>query len=1094
MNENATTARATTEDNDFLVLDSMASMQRVGDSGVSAFFEGGSTLIDLDGVSEERARKAAEEHRDELAHGHHISERYKVIGEIARGGMGAVLEVQDNDLDRRVAMKVLLRDTRKKDSDSGSPLDTGPVNRFIGEAQLTGWLEHPNIVPVHELGLDSQGRVYFTMKRVKGRSLRQIMDKLRQGHAATHAEFPLGKLLTILLKVCDAIDFAHNRGILHRDLKPENIMVGQFGEVLVMDWGLAKQIGAPAKAGSQKLPASETASFTLDVSLGAADEDSRETREGTISGTPAYMAPEQANGNVRELSPRTDIFCLGAILYELLCLVPPYLAANITDALDQARGHALLHPRAKLDKVLKDERLKRAFGPLGIERGRRFPRELVSVCMRAMNEQRELRYHSVADLRRDVEAYMTAQPVSAHRDNPFTALNKWARRNPTRAAVVTLALFFMLLGGVVFAAVRAKVAADRADDAEQTRLAVEAKQEAMKRQLDAEADLRRASVAAKEKAERVAQLEKEALERERRESEALAARNAAFVPYSKGADLRSRSASFTDWGKRAQSWRQAVESFQQALQLDPTFVEAHMELAQVYADLGYDTDALYHFKRADALTASQTGRGHVEALMAYAMYDFQQKALREGIPANFEEVFRRFQPVKDAAEPGSYYARIAQILLDLGDAFRNTSGFEYMRAQAEAARRMAEIEREGPPLWEVYTLLAIIDQGAGDGGGETRDYLRRARELKANLPILTWLQTRQGDRPLTERDRLGLRDWNRFIEQFSYDPRGYYARAGLRFHSADERDAAAEAETAELEIADLKRAIELNPRYADAHKLLLRVYVRQGAYKTAINHMDAMRRSSSGLENSAIDLIEAELTASTGEFDRMRSLVSAALLENVANGTATMAQAAGVLLRDHEYQALIDMCDAVDAQFGQDAPPLNTLFMARGLTMLGRFDQAAHVVKPLEDNPGLLPKEYRPTLANWAEDARIYPTLLSSLTGVPTVRRRFDLGRILALADRDPNIWISLFNVEASQYEEIVTWIYPADYVLKARGQAILARRYSGQRAKALRALAVLDLQQAFEEGYLNRGRILSDEYLAPLITEPALAKYFDVK
>src|SRR5690606_31951665 len=196
MNENATTARAVTEDNDFLVLDSMASMQRVGDSGVSAFFEGGSTLIDLDGVTKERAKKAAEKHRDELAHGHHISERYKGIGEIARGGMGAVLEVQDNDLDRRVAMKVLLRDTRKKDSDSGSPLDTGPVNRFIGEAQLTGWLEHPNIVPVHELGLDSQGRVYFTMKRVKGRSLRQIMDKLRQGHAATHAEFPLGKLLT----------------------------------------------------------------------------------------------------------------------------------------------------------------------------------------------------------------------------------------------------------------------------------------------------------------------------------------------------------------------------------------------------------------------------------------------------------------------------------------------------------------------------------------------------------------------------------------------------------------------------------------------------------------------------------------------------------------------------------------------------------------------------------------------------------------------------------------------------------------------------------------------------------------------------------
>ena len=1084
MNDNATNASTATDE--FLELESMASMQRLGDSNVSAFFEGGSTLIDLDGESEGRAKQAAEQHREELAHGHHISERYKVIGEIARGGMGAVLEVQDSDLDRRVAMKVLLRDTRRHDTDSGSPLDTGPVNRFIAEAQLTGWLEHPNIVPVHELGLDSQGRVYFTMKRVKGRSLRHVMDKLRQGHAATHAEFPLAKLLTILLKVCDAIDFAHNKGILHRDLKPENLMVGQFGEVLVMDWGLAKQIGAPATPSSTSLPKQETANFTLDVSLGAADEDSRETREGTISGTPAYMAPEQANGNVKELSPRTDIFCLGAILYEMLCLVPPYLAANITDALDQAREHRLLAPKAKLDKVLKDAKLKRAFGQRGIERGRKFPRELVSVCMRAMHAQREMRYHSVADLRRDVENFMTAQPVSAHRDNVLTALNKWARRNPTRAAVITLALFFMLLGGVVFAAVRAKVAADRADDAEQTRLAVEGEQEAMKRQLDAEADARKASDAAKEKAERVAQLEKEALERERRESEALAARNAAFVPYSKGADLRARAASFLDWEKRAESWRQAVVCFQQALQLDDTFVEAHIELASVYADLGFDEDALQYFARADSLTKTQTGRGHVEALMAYAMYDFQHKVIREGIPGNFDEVFRRFEPVREAAEPGSYYARISQILLDLGDAFKNTSGREYLDAQAAAAKRMAEIEREGPPLWEIYTLLAIIDQDAA-GVNETSNYLRRAQELKANLPILVWLKVRQSGRTSSQRDRIGVSEWNRFTTRFPYDPRGYYARASLRFHSVDERNS-------ELETADLKKAIELNPRYADAHKLLLRVYVREGAYRTAIEHMDAMRRSSSGLDNGAIDLIEAELTASTGEFARMNRLVVSGLQENISTGTSTMAQAASVLLRDHEYQALIDLCDQINGQLGAGAPPLTGLFRARALTMLGRFDEAVEATRPLEDNPGLLQKDYRPTLENWAEDARTYPSLLSSLTSVPSVRRRFDIGRILSVADRDPEIWVKLFNADGLRQEEIITWIYPADYVLRARGEAILARRYGGTRATGLRALAIMDLQQAFEDGYLNRARILSDEYLAPLVTDPALSKYFDVK
>ncbi|MCA8936917.1 MAG: protein kinase [Planctomycetes bacterium] len=1089
MDDNATTAtKADTEDSGFLVLDSMASMQRVGDSGVSAFFEGGSTLIDLDGESEEHARAAAEQHREELAHGHHVSERYKVIGEIARGGMGAVLEVQDSDLDRRVAMKVLLRDTRRAESDSGSPLDTGPVNRFIAEAQLTGWLEHPNIVPVHELGLDSQGRVYFTMKRVKGRSLRQIMDKLRQGHAATHAEFPLGKLLAIHMKICDAIDFAHNKGILHRDLKPENIMVGQFGEVLVMDWGLAKQIdGAAPEPSKTTLPKNETTRFTLDVALGA-DDDSRETREGTISGTPAYMAPEQARGNVKELTQRTDIFCLGAMLYEMLCLVPPFLASSMTGALDQAREHRLLPPKTKLDRTLKDDKLKRAFGQRGIERGRKFPRELVGVCMRAMAEQREMRYHSVADLRRDIENYLTALPVSAHRDNPFSALNKWARRNPTRAAVLTLALFFMLLGGVVFAAVRAKVSADKAELAEESRQAKEREAGEMQLRFAAEADARGSAERAKEKAERVAQLEKEALERERRESEALAARNSAFVPYSKGADLRARSATFADWQQRAESWRQAVEHFQQALQLDETFVEAHIELAQVYADLGYDDDALFHFNRADRLTIAQTGRGHVEALMAYAMYDFQHKVLREGISGNFDEVFRRFQPVKDAADPGSYFARIAQILLDLGDAFRNTSGVEFLNAQAQAAKRMSEIKREGPPLWEVYTLLAIIDHGAGQASpSETRDYLRQARELKPNLPILVWLEVRQSGRTSTQRDRMGVWAWNRFVEQFPYDPRGYYARASVRFHSEAERDA-------DEEIADLQRAIELNPRYADAHKLLLRVYVREGAFRPAMEHLGNMRRSSSGLDNAAIDLIEAELTASTGEFERLDNLILASLQENPTSGTTALAQAAGVLLRDHEYQALIELCTRIEQQFGDDAPPVSRLFLARGLTMLGKFDDAAAVFRPLDDNPGLLPKDYRSTLSNWSEDAVVYPNLLSTLNNVPTVRRRFDVARILASVGGNPEIWVKLFNTDGLRQEEIVTWIYPADYVLRARGWVMWARNVSGTRSKAFRALAVMDLKQAFEEGYLNRARILSDEYLAPLVTEPELAKFFDVK
>ncbi|MCL4730089.1 MAG: protein kinase [Planctomycetes bacterium] len=1084
MNEQSTITSDPALDSGFLVLESMASMQRVGTEGM-AFTEGGSTLLDLDGLSEKLARKAAEERREQIAHGHHESERYKVMGEIARGGMGAVLEVQDSDLDRLVAMKVLLRDTRQAETDSGSPLDTGPVNRFIAEAQLTGSLEHPNIVPVHELGLDAQGRVYFTMKRVKGRSLRQVMDKLRQGHAATLAEFTPGRLLSILLKVCDAIEFAHSRGIIHRDLKPENIMVGQFGEVLVMDWGLAKQI-RPGKK-TDAIPKQDTPQFELAVSLGSTEGDGSGTREGTISGTPAYMSPEQARGSVNEITQRTDIFCLGGILYEMLCLVPPFLASTITEALDNAREHRLLAPREKLEQVLRNEQLKRAFGDAGVARGRKHPRELVSVAMRAMHERRELRYNSVGDFKRDIENYLSAQPVTAHRDSPWAALNKWARRNPTRAAVLTLAIVFVLLGGSVAGAARAKFAEDRASLAEETaRAEADARDEAQRR-LRAEADARDQAVKARVEAERVAQLEAEKRERDLKEAEALAARKAAFAPYSQAADLRARSATFEDWGKRAEVWRQAAGLYQRALRLDATFVEAHMELAGVYADLGFDDDALRHFAMADTLTSVQTGRGHVEALMAYAMYDFQRKVLREGLSANFDEVFRRFTPVRDAAEPGSNYARIAQILLDLGEAYRNGTGAEFMRASREASEKLAAIESEGVPLWEVYTLLAIVDEDASlSSRFQKRTYLQRARDLKPNLPLLVWLEVREVGRRQRARERAGIALWDRFTAQFPYDPRGYFSRASLRFSSEGERNAA-------QEIADLEAAIRLNPRYADAHKLMLRIFVREGQTGNAIKHLEAMRKSQSGLDNEAIDLIEVELTASTGEFARTTALVIAALHENQPHGVRTLVAAGLVMLRDHEYRQLDDLCGIVFAQTGATAPSVTTLLRGRALTMLARFDEALALLRQLEEDPLRLGEEYRATLRDWADDARRYPVLLAGNT-LPPARHRLDLGRILAVAGAEPERFMSLLDTDNMRRQEILDWGTPADQVLRAIGYARQARDLPPGRAMSKRTLAVLCLKQAFDDGYLNRARVLADEYLAPLVTDPQLAKYFDVR
>src|SRR4029434_1261634 len=166
--------------------------------------------------------------------------KHRVITTIARGGMGVVLQARDLRIRRNVAMKVMK---------TGAQFSRENVLRFIDEAQLSGQLEHPNIVPVYDLGIDEHGEIFYSMKYVRGITLDEILRGLRNGRAETIEEYPLSTLLTIFQKICDAIAFAHSKGVVHRDLKPENVMIGRYGEVLVMDWGLAKNISAATRDG-----------------------------------------------------------------------------------------------------------------------------------------------------------------------------------------------------------------------------------------------------------------------------------------------------------------------------------------------------------------------------------------------------------------------------------------------------------------------------------------------------------------------------------------------------------------------------------------------------------------------------------------------------------------------------------------------------------------------------------------------------------------------------------------------------------------------------------------------------------------------------
>jgi serine/threonine protein kinase len=228
--------------------------------------------------------------------------RYEMRGELGAGGVGSVANAFDRVIGREVAFKTLHRDTG------------GFRERFLREARVTGQLEHPNIIPVYDMGTDPSGRTFYTMRKVQGRSLGDLLADLRGGAADPSVQ----ARVDTFLRACDAVAYAHDHGVIHRDLKPENVMVGRFGQVLVVDWGLAARVGSDEA--TQVLPALE-------------GEDADRTLEGTVLGTPAYMPPEQAEGRLANVNERSDIYSLGAVLYEALTLSAPYSGGTLHEIL-----------------------------------------------------------------------------------------------------------------------------------------------------------------------------------------------------------------------------------------------------------------------------------------------------------------------------------------------------------------------------------------------------------------------------------------------------------------------------------------------------------------------------------------------------------------------------------------------------------------------------------------------------------------------------------------------------------------------------------------------------------------------------------------
>ncbi len=386
-----------------------------------------------------------------------LEQRYALVTNFARGGLGQIWMANDNRLRREVAYKEMLpRALKNRDA----------LERFLEEAQITGQLEHPSIMPIYDIGYQPNGAPYYSMKLVRGETLEKVIGQFHEmpkDHPDRSVQFR--RLLKNFLDVCNALAFAHDRGVLHRDLKPLNIMIGAFGETIVLDWGLAKVMTVPVRqsdvapvttstmslspdgetmhqtqSGSQMTNATQSgASLAAKTQTGASLSGTKklvmtdvrsagtETMMGSIMGTPSYMPPEQAAGKLDELDPRSDIYSLGGILYKLLTNQQPIEKGAIAEVLKRVRENIIIRPRHH------DPAIHPA---------------LEAITLKALAKLREERYTTALDLAADVEAWMADEPVSCYEDPWQVKVRRWAMKHKTAVISTGVGVAILLAVGL----------------------------------------------------------------------------------------------------------------------------------------------------------------------------------------------------------------------------------------------------------------------------------------------------------------------------------------------------------------------------------------------------------------------------------------------------------------------------------------------------------------------------------------------------------------------------------------------------------------------------------------------------------------------
>ncbi len=351
---------------------------------------------------------------DAASPGMHLG-RYHLSSRHARGGFGLVWRAVDEQLGRMVALKQLGGHVAWR---------TRTRERFLAEAKIAARLEHPGVVPVYELCGEDDQLPYYTMKLVHGdtftQCIRRYHDRIRSSPEGPVEQL---RLLNALLSVARTMAYAHRQGVLHRDLKPDNIVLGEYGESVILDWGLAKVIGEEDVSGSQLL------------GNPFADALPDETCEGTVLGTPVYMSPEQAGGNIDEIDQRSDVYALGAILYQVLTGRHPFTGDSSEEVLDKVRTQDPPRPRSVLAGI---------------------PRPLEAICLKAMAKDSGDRYEDATALTRDLERYLADERISAWRESHLERFGRWVRRHRALASSGAVALLLGLLGTIGILTARAR--------------------------------------------------------------------------------------------------------------------------------------------------------------------------------------------------------------------------------------------------------------------------------------------------------------------------------------------------------------------------------------------------------------------------------------------------------------------------------------------------------------------------------------------------------------------------------------------------------------------------------------------------------------